>query len=282
MSDRLGGSHIVLDWMTGRRLSGTVAALITSAVALSLAACGSASLSSQPGAIASTLGASETGAAQPTSQRPAKRFNPFVDNTEGSGGRVVIENPSMRDVMQGGPLAERSVGRADAPVTVIKYASLTCPYCRKFQLETFPLLKKRYIDTGKMRFILREFPIGFQSGAATIAMRCVPEKHYFDAYSALLKSQSKWVSQEVRREPIWQVVQRFGITRAQFDQCYEDKQLIANLNAVKERGRTLGVIGTPNFFIGNRLYKRVLTMTDFDAAMSGTAFVGASAGIPRR
>ncbi len=268
--------------MTGRRLHGIFAACFASGVTLLLAACGSASLSSQPGPIASTLGASDTGADQPASQRPAARFNPFVDNTESSGGRVVIDNPSMRDVMQGGPLAERSVGRTDAPVTVIKYASLTCPYCRKFQLETFPLLKKRYIDTGKMRFILREFPIGFQSGAATIALRCVPEQHYFDAYTALLRSQSKWVSQEVRRDPIWQVVQRFGLTRAQFDQCYEDKGLIANLNAVKERGRTLGVIGTPNFFIGNRLYKRVLTMTDFDAAMSGPAFVGASAAVTRR
>lgn len=278
----LGGGHIVSDWMTGKSLRRTFAALLSSVVALSLAACGSASLSSKPGPIASTLGASETGTDQAPSQRPAKRFNPFVDNTESSGGRVVIENPSMRDVMQSGPLPERAVGRADAPVTVIKYASLTCPYCRKFQLETFPLLKKRYIDTGKMRFILREFPIGFQSGAATIALRCVPAKNYFEAYSALLKAQSRWVSQEVRRDPIWQVVRRFGLTRAQFDQCYDDKQLIANLNAVKERGRTLGVIGTPNFFIGNRLYKRVLTMTDFDAAMSQPAFVGASAGGLRR
>jgi protein-disulfide isomerase len=270
----------VLNWITDGSVRRRSAALISSAAALVLAACGSASLSSKPGPIASTLGAT-SGDEAPT-QRPSKRFNPFVDNTESSGGRVVIETPSIGDVMQRGPLPERSVGRADAPVTVIKYASLTCPYCRKFHLETFPLLKKRYIDTGKMRFVLREFPIGFQSGAATIALRCVPPKHYFDAYGALLKAQSRWVSQEVRREPIWQVVRGFGLTRAQFHQCYEDKQLIANLNAVKERGRTLGVIGTPNFFIGNRLYKRVLTMTDFDQVMSQQTFVGANAGgMPR-
>jgi protein-disulfide isomerase len=193
------------------------------------------------------------------------------------GAREVIKDPSVAEVMKTGTLPEMSWGKADAPVTVIKYASLTCPYCRKFHLETFPLLKKRYIDTGQMRFILREFPIGFQSGAATIAMRCVPAKHYFDAYGALLKAQARWVSQEVRREPIWQVVRQFGLTRAQFDACYDDKKLVADLNAVKERGRTLGVIGTPNFFIGNKLHKRVLTMTDFDAAMSGAGFAGASA-----
>lgn len=263
--------------MTGKNPKGLFAGLAPIVIAFALAGCGSGALTSQPGPVASTLGASATEAGQAAGQPSEKRFNPFVDHTERAGGRVVIENPTIRDVMQPGPLPERAVGREDAPVTVIKYASLTCPYCRKFQLETFPLLKKRYIDTGKMRFILREFPIGFQSGAATIALRCVPAERYFEAYSALLKEQSKWVSQEVRREPIWQVVRRFGLTRSQFDQCYEDKALIANLKTVKERGRTLGVIGTPNFFIGNKLHKRVLTMTDFDAAMSQTGFVGASA-----
>ncbi len=262
-------------WNARWRAAGVV--MFAGATALSVAGCGSTTIPSQSGSVASTLGAVTTQSSPSTTQQAAQRFNPFVDNTESTGGRVVIENPSMRDVMQPGPLPERSLGRADAPVTVIKYASLTCPYCRKFHLETFPVLKKRYIDTGQMRFILREFPIGFQSGAATIAMRCVPEKHYFDAYGALLKAQARWVSQEVRREPIWQVVRQFGLTRSQFDACYDDKKLVAELNAVKERGRTLGVIGTPNFFIGNKLHKRVLTMTDFDAAMSGAGFAGASA-----
>jgi protein-disulfide isomerase len=266
----------VTDWISGTHLRAAGVAIVTGALALWVAGCGSTAIPSHSGSVASTLGAVTTQASTTTTPQTAKRFNPFVDHTERSGGRVVIENPSMSDVMRPGPLPERFVGREDAPVTVIKYASLTCPYCRKFHLETFPLLKKRYIDTGKMRFILREFPIGFQSGAATIALRCVPAKHYFSAYGALLEAQSRWVSQEVRREPIWQIVRKFGLTRAAFDACYEDKKLVADLNAVKERGRTLGVIGTPNFYIGNKLYKRVLTMTDFDAAMSGTPIAGAS------
>lgn len=251
--------------------------LVSGTAVLWLAACGSTSLPTQSSPLASTLGATTTGPDNYADSEPAKRFNPFVDHTENAGGRSVIENPTLRDVMRPGPLPERFVGRKDAPVTVIKYASLTCRYCRKFHLETFPLLKRRYIDTGQMRFILREFPIGFQSGAATIALRCVPAKQYFEAYGALLEAQSRWVSQQVRRDPIWQVVRKFGVTKAQFDACFEDKKLIAGLRTIKERGRTLGVIGTPNFFIGNRLYKRVLTMTDFEAVMSRASFVGASA-----
>lgn len=198
-----------------------------------------------------------------------KKFNPFVEEDNTLRRRVIIENPTVAQVMQAGALPERSLGRADAPVTVIKYASMTCPFCRQFQEKTFPTLKKKYIDTGKIRFILREFPIGFQSGAATIALRCVPEDKYFAAYDALMKGQPKWISQQVRREPIWNIVRKFGLKRAQFDACYEDKQLIANLNTVKDRGRTLGVIGTPNFFVNGKLYKRVLTMTDFDSAVAG-------------
>ena len=213
-----------------------------------------------------------------------KPFNPFVeDDSETMGRRIVIEKPTMAEVMQPAGLPERALGRSDAPITVIKYASMTCPYCRQFQKDTFPVLKKRYIDTGKIRFILREFPIGFQSGAATVALRCVAPENYFAAYDALMKSQSRWVSQEVRRDPIWQVVRKFGLSRAAFDACYDDKSLTANLNAVKERGRTLGVIGTPNFFINNRLHKRVLTMTDFDrAVLSGGAIATAGAATPSR
>ncbi len=214
-----------------------------------------------------------------TGEQPKKRFNPFRSEDEApTYGRDVIERPTIDQVMLTGALEERSLGRPDAPVTVIKYASMTCPYCRKFQLETFPVLKKRYIDTGLVRFILREFPIGFQSGAATIALRCVAPEKYFKAYDALMRGQSRWVSQQVRREPIWQIVRKLGLERARFDACYQDKKLIADLNWVKERGRTLGVIGTPNFFVNGKLYKRVLTMTDFDrvVAEQGGRFAVAS------
>lgn len=250
--------------------------LLSNAVLLStglaLAGCGNSSLQvpSQSGTLANTAAVAST-AATP------KKFNPFADDDSATlGRRLVIEKPTVADVMLNAGLPERVLGRADAPITVIKYASMTCPYCRQFQKTTFPALKARYIDTGKIRFILREFPIGFQSGAATIALRCVAPDKYFAAYDALMKSQSKWVSQEVRREPIWNVVRKFGLSRSAFDACFEDKALVANLNAVKERGRKLGVIGTPNFFVNNTLYKRVLTMTDFDRFAAGDVTAAAT------
>jgi protein-disulfide isomerase len=238
-------------------------------IAVALSGCGGASIASMSPSQSGTLNGTLTNTAY-DGAAPKAKFNPFADETgANSGRREVIENPTVAQVMQPSELPERWLGRADAPVTIIKYASMTCPYCRKFQADTFPVLKKRYIDTGQVRFTLREFPIGFQSGAATIALRCVPPDKYYQTYDAIMQHQAKWVSQEVRREPIWQVVRKFGLTRQAFDACYEDKALIANLNAVKERGRTLGVIGTPNFFVNGKLYKRVLTMTDFDQFIAG-------------
>ena len=192
-------------------------------------------------------------------------FRPFANEVETDiKRRQVIENPTIEQVMQSGPLPEMSLGRSDAPVTMIKYASMTCPYCREFQIKTFPAFKRKYIDTGKVRYILREFPIGFQSGAATIALRCVPAKKYFSLYNKLMRQQRSWVSQQVRREPIYRVAKQVGLSRSKFDACFADKSLSENLNQIKERGRTLGIIGTPNYFINGRLYKRRLTMKDID------------------
>ncbi len=207
---------------------------------------------------AGLLNSSQSAAASETTS-----FDPFADGTEATiKRRMVIENPTLADVMQPGPLPEMSLGRADAPVTIIKYASMTCPYCRQFHIDTFPILKREYIDTGRVRFILREFPIGFQSGAATIALRCAPPEKYFELYDKLMRQQRSWVSQQVRREPIYAVARQVGLKRPQFDACFADKSLSSKLNQIKERGRTLGVIGTPNYFINAKLYKRRLTTSD--------------------
>ncbi|MEM8975808.1 MAG: DsbA family protein, partial [Pseudomonadota bacterium] len=244
-------------------MTGGISRLVLSLTfVLAVAACSSNSGLQSAGVLPPVSTASSDGKAKP--------FDPFEDR-EGSadiGRRHVIQNPTVEQVMKPGPLPEMSLGRADAPVTIIKYASLTCPFCRKFQTETYPVLKREYIDTGKVRYILREFPIGFQSGTATIALRCAPANRYFDLYDKFMKQQKSWVSQTVRREPIFKVARQVGLTRSQFDACFADKSLAEKLNAVKERGRTLGIIGTPNFFINGKLYKRRLGTSDIHSLVA--------------
>jgi len=194
----------------------------------------------------------------------AEPFDPFKDTstTTDVGRREIIKDPTIAEVMLTGPLPEMSWGKPDAPVTVIKYASLTCPFCRRFQREVYPKLKRNYIDTGRIRYIVREFPIGRTSGNATVALRCVGRDKYLSLYTKFLQQQAAWVSQDVRLDKIRKVASQVGLSRAKFDACLENQAMIDGLKWVKDRGRTLGVIGTPNFFIQGKLVKTYLSYED--------------------
>lgn len=252
----------------GTACAASVALLLAGVV---LSACSNTNRDGLPaltaaGATGTTTEATATGSAFPdsgapkSSDPPMSPFGSIPDPSE--GGRQIIANPTVADVMMTGSLPEMALGRPEAPVTIVQYASLTCPHCRAFHRETFPEFKRAYVDTGKVRYILREFPIGKQSGNATIALRCAPPDKYFALYGKFMEQQSAWVSQEVRLEPIFAVAKQVGMTQAQFDSCLKNQAMIDGLKWVKDRGRTLGIIGTPNFFVQGKLVKKTLTMSD--------------------
>ncbi|MEQ1719053.1 MAG: DsbA family protein [Hyphomicrobium sp.] len=210
---------------------------------------------------------------------------PYGEPQTASGGREVIASPTIADILAPSPLPEMSWGRPDAPVTIVQYASLTCPHCRRFHIDTYPELKRTYIDTGKVRYILREFPIGKTSGLATIALRCAAPDKYLTLYGKFMEQQSAWVSMDVRPDAIFAIAQQVGMTRAQFDSCRENQGMIENLKWVKERGRKLGIIGTPNFFVGDKLIKSVLTIDEIRAFVepqAGPSAATAAATPPAR
>jgi protein-disulfide isomerase len=232
------------------------------AMTLALAACGADSLPPPAGMSndAAAAGAAYPSVAGTLREEPPK---PFSDPSEGAPTfRDVIAKPALADIFAPSPLPEMSWGRPDAPVTIVQYASLTCKHCKNFHETVFPEFKRTYIDTGKVRYILREFPIGKTSGMATITLRCAPPEKYLDLYTKFMAQQSNWVSQEVRLDPIFAVAQQVGMKRAEFDACRENQGMIENLKWVKDRGRKLGVVGTPNYFVGDQLIKKELTMAD--------------------
>lgn len=247
-------------------LAGVAGAVLTLAACsgeIAQSGAGSQLLSGGGAAATGSITTEAAGSTQDGKQAPFDPFNRQSDTA--SPLREVIKNPTVAEVMQAGPLQEMALGRADAPVTIIKYMSLTCPFCRQFQQKTFPELKREYIDKGKVRLILREFPIGFQSGTATIALRCASTDKYFELYGRFLNQQARWVSQDVRKDPIYEIAKEVGVSRPAFDACMENRALIEGLKWVKDRGRTLGIIGTPNFFVDGKLVKSVLTMAEIRA-----------------
>jgi protein-disulfide isomerase len=233
---------------------------VAASIAAALASCGANNLPALTASI--TTDGAAAGAAYPSVGATTTEAipSPFGDPAPTAGGREVIKNPSIADIMAPSPLPEMSWGRPDAPVTIVQYASLTCPHCRNFHKVTYPELKRRFIDTGKVRYILREFPIGKTSGNATIALRCAPPDKYLELYGKFMEQQPQWVSLEVRPDAIFAVARQVGMTRAQFDACLKNQGMIENLKWVKDRGRKLGIVGTPNFFIGDKLIKKELTI----------------------
>src|SRR5690242_13662638 len=136
--------------------------------------------------------------------------------------------------MRPGPLPDLVQGKADAPVTIIEYASMTCPHCANFHKGTYPALKEKYIDTGKVRFIFREFPLDELAVAASMLARCAgsPEKS-MAMIDVLFASQDKWAV----RQPIpvlKQIAKQAGITEKAFDDCLKDQKLYDNIMAMRE------------------------------------------------
>jgi protein-disulfide isomerase len=185
---------------------------------------------------------------------------PVMPSTPGK-----IEPPTHEELLRAGPLGEREMGNPNAPVTVIEYASLTCPHCRNFHANVFPKVKQQYIDTGKVRYIVREFPIGRSAGNAAIINRCAPPDKYFSLLDAFLSRQSEWVSQEVRLDAIYGVANSSGMSRETFDKCLSNQAIIDGLSEVKQRGRQFGVVGTPTFFVNGRKAQGAITFEQIKA-----------------
>ncbi|MHA1517908.1 MAG: DsbA family protein [Alphaproteobacteria bacterium] len=183
----------------------------------------------------------------------------------GAAGPTDTAVPLQEQILEPGPLGEREYGNPRAPVTIIEYASLTCPHCRNFHANVFPKLNRQYIETGKVRYIIREFPIGRTAGMAAMATRCVPKSQYLPLVEAYLARQREWVSQEVRPDAIYGVAKSSGMSRAAFDKCLSNQTIIDGLNEVKQRGRKYGVIGTPTLFINGQKLQGAVTFEEVQA-----------------
>jgi protein-disulfide isomerase len=150
-------------------------------------------------------------------------------------------------------LGDRWLGQADAPVTMIEYASATCPHCAEFHAKTFPTIKTEYIDTGKVRFAMREFPFDQLSLAAFMLARCAPEERYFDIIDVLFEQQQTWTRNP--KSELLKIAKFAGFTERDFESCLKNEEVAKGIITSKNQATSaLGVKSTPTFFInGSRL-----------------------------
>jgi protein-disulfide isomerase len=171
---------------------------------------------------------------------------------------------SMADLLVPGPLGDQIQGQADAPVTIVEYASMTCPHCSHFHETTYPEMKKKYIDTGKVRFIFREFPLDPLAAAAAMLARCAGKDKFFPLVDAFFAQQKDWVVQKPL-QPMFAIAKQAGFTQQSFDECLANQQLLTNLEEQRTRAtQKFNVNSTPTFFINGKTVRGALTPEELD------------------
>ncbi|MDQ1185306.1 MULTISPECIES: DsbA family protein [Agrobacterium] len=192
---------------------------------------------------------------------PVLAGNAFAQDIPESSGDV-----DMAEVLKPGALPDRALGDANAPVKIVEYMSMTCPHCAHFHNTAFEEIKKKYIDTGKVYFIIREFPFDPRAAAAFMLARCAPEQQYFPFVSMLFKQQQSWATAQDARAALLQMSKMAGFSQESFEACLTNQQLLNDVNATMQRGATeFGVNSTPTFIINGKKYSGDMSVETMSA-----------------
>jgi protein-disulfide isomerase len=184
-------------------------------------------------------------------------------------GMAHAETMKMEDLAVEGPLGDVFIGAPDAKVTIIEYASMTCSHCANFSTKIFPLVKEKYIDTGKVRFTLREFPFDPLATAAFMLARCKGNDKYYAMVELLFAQQKAWTGSDKPTEALLSVVRQAGFTQESFETCLKNKSIYDGVNFVKERGaKVFGVDSTPTFFINGEKRSGSISIEDMDKILT--------------
>lgn len=175
------------------------------------------------------------------------------------------EKVDVEALMQPNPLGEKSLGDPNAPVTVIEYASMTCSHCQHFQETTFQPFKEKYVDTGKVYYILREFPLDPLAAAAIMLARCAPNDGYFPMVDLLFSKQREWAFVDDPVTALLNLAKQTGFTEDTFKACLTNQELLDGVNAVRDRAaEKFGVNATPTFFINGEKHPGALSLEELD------------------
>jgi len=173
---------------------------------------------------------------------------------------------SASDVAKPQSLPDMALGPATSPVTITEYASMTCGHCANFNETVFPKIKSEYIDSGKIRYVFREFPLDIKAAAGSMLARCIAKDDapkFFAVIDLLFRQQNDWVVKNTT-ETLTRIGKQAGLTQAQVEDCLKDQALLDKIAAdQKFAADVLKVQSTPTFFINGEMLKGEQSFEEF-------------------
>jgi protein-disulfide isomerase len=189
-----------------------------------------------------------------------------LDATAASAAPVVAGGA----LMQPGPLGDMSLGDPKAPNVVIEYASMTCPHCARFHNEVYRPFKTKYIDSGKVYFIFRDYPLDPLAKAAIVLAHCAPKERFFPLVDLMFDHQDDWAFVNDPAAALLNLVKQAGFTQDSFNACLTNQQLADGVQAVQDRAsKEFGVGSTPTFFVNGKKLTGEQTLETFDKELGG-------------
>ena len=184
----------------------------------------------------------------------------------------MAQNPSLSELMKPDPLGDMSLGDENAPVTIIEYASMTCSHCADFAINTYPELKKRYVDTGKAKLIFRDFPLDQWALRAAMLARCAPADRYFSFLDVLFQNQVTWATAKDQMAALERIAKLGGLSHDQFAACMANKSLEDAILAESLRGQNeFAVNSTPTIIVNGKKIDNPQSFAEFDKILKPLA-----------
>lgn len=177
---------------------------------------------------------------------------------------------AQKDVTLPAGYPERVLGKADAPVTIYEYSSLTCPHCAAFHKETLPKIKEAYIDTGKVKLVMRDFPLDQVALGGALMARCAPEPMYFRLLEVLFANQQTWARANNPLDGMKQYGRLSGMSDDTLNACFKNETLFKQIQDVQAAAQqTFQIQSTPSFVIDGQLYAGSRDFAAFSKIIDG-------------
>jgi protein-disulfide isomerase len=233
------------------------------AVSFFLAACNDKAASNSTTSEAPKAASTETTAAV---TKPLETVKPAEAAKVAAKVKDAEATVDTAKLLEQGPLKDIFIGKPDSKVTIVEYASMTCPHCKHFHEKTLPEITKKYLDTGKARLVLREFPFDPRAAAAFMLSRCSAEDKYYPMVSVLFQQQQNWAAADDAQAALLQIARLAGFSQESFQACLTNQKLLDDVNSVRERAsKDFGVESTPTFFINGKKYSGALSVEEMSA-----------------